>query len=76
MFEDLIPETPDDAVKETLYICSRAKKCGSEFCLHKEPHGRTELGRPDQPDHDEPCDCSIHECKAYSTSTKVFCVPV
>ena len=73
MFEDLIPETPDDAIKEILYICPKAKECNAEYCLHKEPHGKTELGRPYQPNHEEPGDCSILECKYFLG--KVVCVP-
>ena len=80
MFEDIIPETPDGStVKEILYICSKAKECNADFCLHKEPHGRTELGRPDQPENEEPCDCSVCECKYFMVKKgkdKVVCVPV
>lgn len=70
MFEDLVSKK---AFKERLYICLMRKECTSKLCLHKKPHGKTELGRPDQPEFEKPCDCSIHEC---DFNKKVVCVPV
>lgn len=76
MFEDFIPKKPDNAVKEILYICPKANECNADFCLHKEPHYKTELGRPDQPENEDPCDCSIHECKYFLVKKgRVVCVP-
>ena len=73
MFEDLIPT---DETKETLYICPKAKVCNADFCLHKHLHGKTELGRPDQPETEKPCDCSVHECKYFIRQKgKTVCVP-
>ena len=78
MFEDLI------AKQKTFqwYICPNADKCNSDFCLHKGPHGKDELGRPYQPEGEDPCDCSIHECKYFvnnnniSHNGKICCVPI
>ena len=76
MFEDLIPKDITKDGKEILYICSKAKECNSDFCLHKHLHGKTELGRPYQPETDMPCDCSIHECKYFIIKKgNVVCVP-
>lgn len=75
MFEDLIPENDDieKAKKEILYICPLADTCDAEHCLHKKPHFKTELGRPYQPEKEEPCDCSVCECKY---NGKICCVPI
>lgn len=73
MFEDLIADVEDDE-KMILYICERTESCDSIYCLHKEPHGKTELGRPDQPENEEPCDCSQVSCKYHPAI--VICKPV
>ena len=75
MFEDLIIKKLN--IDSELYICENADRCNADFCLHKEPHGKTELGRPDQPEDDDPCDCSIHECKYFVVSKgKTLCKPI
>ena len=78
MFEDLIDKKIKGKCKEILYICPKAQECNAEFCLHKSPHGKTELGRPDQPENENPCDCSIHVCDYFPIlkNGKVVCVPI
>lgn len=61
MFEDLIVKPDDEEM--ILYICENTDICDSIFCLHKGPHSNTELGRPDQPEKEKPCDCSQVSCE-------------
>jgi hypothetical protein len=77
MFEDLIIKPKKDGPKKQLYRCEHADQCNADFCLHKEPHYKTELGRPEQPENEEPCDCSVHECKYFMSSKgKTVCKPI
>lgn len=60
MFDDII-HGPVKADKDTkLYVCKYANQCiDHPYCMHKLPHDKMELGRPDQED---PDDCSLIPC--------------
>jgi len=77
MFEDLIEKHKKHTKIFQFYICEHADKCNADYCLHKEPHCKTELGRPYQPDHEDPCDCTIHGCKYFVVAKgQTLCKPI
>lgn len=77
MFDDIIKPEPVKTEKDSkLYICQYADKCDEfEFCLHKFPHGKLDLGRPENGPGDDNSDCSIEVCKN-SKFKDAVCVPV
>ena len=74
MFEDIIPADEDDEKQMKLYICEFGDKCLSLLCLHKDAHGKTELGRPAQPENEDPCDCSQVPCNYHPIPA--ICKPI
>jgi len=71
MFEDIITKKEAE-VEPRLHMCAISIVCDQEFCLHKHPHYQNELGRPEQPEDESPCDCSKIQCgKNY-----VVCIPI
>ena len=73
MFEDLIK--PKCKISHQYYMCKYAILCDSIHCLHKQPHGNTELGRPEQPEGEDPCDCSKVICE-YKRTSGAVCKPI
>ena len=69
MFDDIIKT---DKTKK-LYICQYTEQCDSNMCLHKHPHEKCELGRPE--DSNVNSDCSLANCKS-SIFENAVCVPV
>jgi hypothetical protein len=63
MYDDLINKPKEyeliDGEEGYYYICEVYKLC-PELCLHKVPHGKKDLGRPE---HGLPTDCSIEPCQ-------------
>lgn len=62
MFEDII-NTPKKEKEKGLYVCNIAKDCDHELCLHRWPHDCNLLGRPEQPEDEDACDCSKVKCQ-------------
>ena len=72
MFEDILKEKEVTEEEPLLHICTLINTCNEEFCLHKQPHYQNELGRPEQPDDDSPCDCSKIKCGKHLA----VCIPI
>ena len=61
-FDDIINKKIDP---NDQYVCGKSKTCTKEYCLHKNVHGKYDLGRPEQPEdsaYEDNWDCTETEC--------------